>query len=373
MIRLLRQILISVLAVVAPIAAIGQEDLRLLTGVGFDTFFDNTEYTGTKLGRSETTFAARLSPKVGLQWSDKNSLVVGADIFANFGEQGKFLSKARPQLYYRFATPKVKALAGIFDRNELKGYYSEVFISDVNRFYENRLHGFMGQYAGERGHIELALDWCGMYSKEARERFCILSAGHLDILKSGALYGGYALQVFHYAGSEQISGSVVDNIIVNPYIGSRFKAFFDFDIKLHAIVAMHRDRAVESNMRFPGGAMLQLRIQKWGVYLEEQLYTGGHLMPYYYASPNPLFPQGYGADLHYGNPMYGTKPHWVSDSESSLLLFDTRVGYSKSFFNDSVSVNAFIAIQSDCVGCGTRQMVELKVRLFKDFASDKRR
>ena len=369
---LARNIFALFFALIAAASASAQEEVKLLGGIGFDTFFDNTEYTGTDFGPSQTAFAARLSPKIGIEWSEKNSLVIGADIYANFGEQDKFLSKARPQLYYRFATPKVKALAGIFDRNELKGYYSEIFISDVNRFYENRLHGFMGQYSGQRGHIELALDWCGMYSKQARERFCILSAGHLDFLKSGALYGGYALQVFHYAGSEQISGSVVDNIIVNPYIGSHFKAFFDFDIKLHAIVAMHRDRAVESRMQFPGGGMLQLRIQKWGIYLEEQLYTGGHLMPYYYASPNPLFPQGYGADLHYGNPIYGTKPHWTSDSASSLLLLDTRIGYSKSFFNNSVSVNAFIAIQSDCAGCGTRQMVELKVNLFKDFALGKK-
>ena len=373
MTRLLRQILISALAVVAPSAAIGQGDVKLLTEVGFDTFFDNTEYTGTQLGRSETTFAARLSPKVGLRWSEKNSLVIGADIFANFGEQGKFLSKARPQLYYRFATPKVKALAGIFDREELKGYYSEVFISDVNRFYENRLHGFMGQYAGERGHIELALDWCGMYSKEARERFCILSAGHLDILKSGALYGGYALQVFHYAGSEQISGSVVDNIIVNPYIGSRFKAFFDFDIKLHAIVTMQRDRAVESGMHTPGGAMLQLRMEKCGIYLEEQLYVGSQLMPYFYASPNPTFPQGYGADLYYGNPIFGTDTYWESCCRAPQTVIDTRIGYSNKFFNDTLCLNAFVAVQCDGSAWGTRQMVELKVRLFKDFALDKRR
>lgn len=368
----IRHIFALFFAVMVAAPASAQEDYRLLTGIGFDTFFDNTEYSGTNLGASETTFAARLSPKIGLAWNEKNSLVIGADIYANFGEQDKFFSKARPQLYYRFATPKVKALAGIFDRSELKGYYSDVFISDVARFYENRLHGFMGQYSGTRGHIELALDWCGMYSKETRERFCILSAGHLDILKKGYLYGGYALQVFHYAGSEQISGSVVDNIIVNPYIGSRFSAFFDFDIKLHAIISMQRDRAVENSMHFPGGGMLQLRIQKWGLYLEEQFYTGGHLMPYYYASPNPAFAQGYGADLYYGSPIFGTKPHWTSDSQASRIVTDTRIGYSNKFFNDTLCLNVFVAIQSDGVGCGTRQMVELKVKLFKDFALSKR-
>ncbi len=360
----IRHISALVFAIMLVVSASAQEGYTLLVGGGFDTFFDNTEYTGTKLGASETTFAARFSPKIGLQWNEKNSLVIGADIYANFGEQDKFFSKARPQLYYRFATPKVKALAGIFDRKELKGYYSEVFLSDVARFYENRVQGFMGQYLGEHGYVELSIDWCGMYSREAREKFRILSAGRYNFGKQQHLYGGYALQVFHYAGSEQISGNVVDNIIVNPYLGTRFNAFFDFDIKLHYILTMQRDRAVESRMQMPQGAMLQMRMSRWGLYLEELFYVGDNLMPYYYTSQTQTFPQGYGADLYYGNSVFAS---------GGKLLSDTRIGYAKSFFNDTVSVNAFIAIQTDGIGCGMRQMVELKVNLFKDFALTKKR
>ena len=201
--RFVRHIFL-VVAVFMAAGAYAQEDMKLLLGVNFDTFFDNTEYTGTKLGESGTLFSARLTPQIGVQWNEKNSLVIGADLFTDFGNETKFLSKARPQLYYRFATPKVKAYAGIFDRSAMRGYYSELFLSDAARYYDNRVQGVLGQYVGERGYVELSVDWCGMYSSEARERFRVLSAGRYDIGRGRHFYAGYALQLFHFAGSQQI-------------------------------------------------------------------------------------------------------------------------------------------------------------------------
>lgn len=372
MIRFLRHILLLAILAFGAGSAYSQENMRVLAGVDFTTYFDNTEYTGTSFGGSGTIFGTRLTPKFGLEWDDRNSIVAGVDLFNNFGDESNFFSKARPQIYYRFASPKVRAYAGIFDRKEMVGYYSEIFLSDEARFFENRVQGVMGQYIGERGFAELSIDWCGMYSEEARERFRVLSAGRYDFLKNGIFYGGYALQVFHFAGSEQITGSVVDNIIANPYIGTSFQAFFDFDIKLHAIVTMQRDRAVEDSMHYPSGAMLQLKMKKWGLYLEENIYAGEHLMPYYYSAPNPVFPHGYGTELYAGSPIFGTATYWDSCINSSSTLIDTRIGYSNSFFNDTVKVDAFFAVQCDGQNCGTRQMVELSINLFKGFLLDKK-
>ena len=105
--RFLRHICMLMIAVLSLLSASAQEDYKLLTDIGFDTFFDNTEYTDTKFGRSETAFAVRFSPQIGLQWNEKNSLMFGVDLFANFGEQDVFASKVRPQIYYRFAFGKI--------------------------------------------------------------------------------------------------------------------------------------------------------------------------------------------------------------------------------------------------------------------------
>lgn len=358
-------------ALMAVAQATAQEDMSLFADVDFRTFFDNTEYTGTSLGPSETVFSASLTPQIGLRWAKNNSLVIGADLFTDFGNDSKFISKARPKLYYNFSSPKVQVYAGIFDINSLKGYYSEIFICDAARYYENRLHGVMGQYCSEKGYAELAIDWCGMYSEFARERFRVLSAGRYNFLDKGLFYGGYAFQMFHYAGSEDISGSVVDNIIVNPYLGTQFSAFFDFDIKLHAILTIQRDRAVEQSAHYPIGGMAELNISKWGVYLGEQIYTGDNLMPYYFAAPNADYASGYGSDLYYGSTRYGTKPYWIKGQDSSHSIFDTRIGYKNSFFNNSVSLNTFISIICEGNKCGTRQVLELSIKLHKDFSKKK--
>ena len=372
--RFLRHIFLVVTALIMVATVKAQENMKLLLGVGFDTFFDNTEYTGTNLAASSgTIFSARLTPKIGVEWNEKNSLIIGADLFADFGNETKFLSKARPQIYYRFATPKVKAYAGIFDRSVMEGYYSELFFSDAYRYYENRVQGVLGQYVAERGYVELSVDWCGMHSAEARERFRVLSAGRYNIGRKEHFYAGYAAQMFHFAGSQTITGSVVDNAIINPYVGANFNAFFDFDIKLHGILTMQRDRAVEPKMHKPGGALFQLRLSKWGVYIDEQIYAGSNLMPYYHSAPNEIFANGYGSDLYSGSTLFGTQPYWGTDKTKPNYFFDTRIGYCNSFFDNTVSLNAFFAFQSNHRGLGTRQMLELKINLFKEISLQKKR
>ena len=84
----------------------------------FTTLFDNTEYASMKGVSSGTLFGARLTPKVGLEWHERNELMVGADLYQDFGHN-KFLSKAKLQLYYAYRSPEVKLYAGIFPRSAM--------------------------------------------------------------------------------------------------------------------------------------------------------------------------------------------------------------------------------------------------------------
>ena len=88
--RFLRHIFLVVTALIMVATVKAQENMKMLLGVGFDTFFDNTEYTGTNLAASSgTIFSARLTPKIGIEWNEKNSLVIGADLYADFGNETK--------------------------------------------------------------------------------------------------------------------------------------------------------------------------------------------------------------------------------------------------------------------------------------------
>ncbi len=342
-----------------------QEDMKLLVGAEFDTYFDNREYAGSKIGESQTLFASRLTPMLGVEWNRHNRLVVGADLWSNFGDDTRFLAKARPQVYYQFENSKVTAAAGIFSREKLMGDYTELIFSDSVRFFENRVQGLMGQYRGRRGFVELSVDWYGMYSEASREKFRILSAGRLyfDNYRQ-RFYGGYALQVGHYAGSVNIQNCVVDNLIVMPHVGARFNAFFDFDVSLHYIQTLQRDRANEAKFRMPKGGMLKLRMEKWGVFLEEQLYVGENQQPYYATFRSEEFPYGYGGDLYAGERFFGTEDG---------VYNKTKVGYNRAFFNSTLSVNAYIAMQYDGHVWGTKQVVQLSVRLLKDIKLQQKR
>ena len=362
--RFTKHLLTLLVALLSLTMAQAQQDWKLLVGGDLDVYFDNREYSDSPIGKSQTLFSSRLTPKVGIQWNEKNSLVAAVDIWSNFGDNTTLFDKARAQVYYRFNSDKVSAYAGIFSREEMLGDYSEVFLSDSVRFYENRVQGFMGQYHGDRGFVELSLDWCGMYSKASREKFRILSAGRYYFDNNQRFYGGYALELFHYAGSEYISHNVVDNVIVNPFVGARFNAFFDFDVRLHYIHTLQRDRANEDKFRTPKGGMLQARISKWGVYLDEQLYVGENLQPYYNSYRSESFPYGYGGDLYTSERFFGTDAN---------IYNHTRIGYDRSFFNDTLRVNAFVSMQYDGYKWGTKQVVQLSVRLLKDIALTKKR
>jgi hypothetical protein len=360
----IRLFILLFLQSVLAVSVSAQEDMKLLVGAEFDTYFNNSEYAGSKIGKSGTLFASRLTPMLGVEWNKHNSLVFGADLWSNFGDDTKFLAKARPQVYYQYQSDKVTAAAGIFSREKLMGDYTELIFSDSVRFFENRVQGFMGQYRGRRGFAELSLDWYGMYSEASREKFRILSAGRLYFDNRQRFYGGYALQVGHYAGSETIQGCVVDNLMVLPHLGARFNAFFDFDVSLHYMQTIQRDRANEETFRAPKGGMLKFRMEKWGLFLEEQLYVGENQQPYYATYRSEAFPYGYGGDLYAGERFFGTEDG---------VYNNTRIGYNRKFFNDTLHINAFIAMQYDGYVWGTKQVVQLSVRLLKDVKLQQKR
>lgn len=363
--HLLTYLLAAVLTLCCVTGVVAQEDMKLLVGADFDTYFDNREYAGSEIGKSGTLFSSRLTPSVGVEWNKRNRLMLGVDMWSNFGDDTKFIAKARPQVYYEFRSDKVTAAAGIFSRDKLMGGYTDLILSDSVRFYENRVQGLMGQYRGNRGFVELSVDWYGMYSESSREKFRILSAGqyYFDNYHR-RFYGGYAMQVGHYAGSETIQGSVVDNIILLPYVGARFNAFFDFDVRLHYVQTLQRDRANEDEFCTPGGVMLEAKLEKWGLYLDEQLYVGDNLQPYYASYRSEQFPFGYGGDLYAGERFFGTDDGVYSN---------TKIGYSKSFFSNTVSVNAYFALQYDGKMFGNKQVVQLSVRLLKDIRLQQKR
>lgn len=327
------------------------QELRL--GADFTTLFDNREYASMAYGTSGTIFSARLTPKAGIAWAKYNELMFGVDMLQDFGHNSKFLSDANVQLYYAFRSPRVKVLAGIFPRSEMRGLDSPLYFDRIYRYYHNRIGGVLARYESAKyagSYVEFAMDYTGMRDFDTREAFMIISSGRWAMT---SLYFGYDLMMGHYAkdyNPDTIDG-VVDNLLLTPYVGHKFVARtsskpINFDVRLSYVQSLQRDRIHENRWEYPRGAELYLDVEWHDVRLSNRLYLGrGSLFTYY---------DRYGAELYHGHELYRT----------TKGIYDAiSLSYARRFFSDTVGVEAGITMEYDGAGWGTRQWIELNVNL----------
>ena len=327
--------------------AIGGEKLYLDTDFNFD--FDNTEYTGANLGASETLFGISLAPVLRFEWNEKHSLGVGVNMQKMFGSV-RFLDDIDLVAYYQFHSEKYGAVAGLFRREKMIGRYSEAFFSNA-WLADNRLvQGLALQYHDKVGFAELVADWNGLYSKEVREQFRILFSGEGRFAK--VMYAGVSAEMHHYANRADFQHNVVDNFVINPYLGVDFEAFFDFDIRLGYLQTLQRDRQTESGWVLPMGGELFFRMSRWGVFISNNIYVGKNLQPFY----NSVGKEGtiYGADLYASDCFYGT---------TSGIYNRTGIGYERNFWKERIKVKAEFVLKTDGKRLYNQQIISLAVNL----------
>lgn len=357
---------LSTLLIAVAAASHAQE---VLVGVDFDTYFNNREFgnetpVAPGLGsESGTTFAARLTPSVGLRWEQKNTLMFGVDMYQNFGEQSdRFLSKVSPIVYYQFLTPKVKAVAGIFTREMTHSSdYSPAFFTDSYKFVNNRFNGVMAQYNSGPSYVEFICDWEGMQSTQTREKFRILSSGRHYLRH---FYYGYNLTVLHFAKKKEDPNThIVDFMLVNPCVGMQFNAYFDFDIKLGLLQTMQRDRGFEEKWRTPRMGEFRFKMSRWGVTLDEQLFVGENIFPFY---AGHLLDDG--TPLSYGHDLYPGVGYFYT---AKNIYSCTTLSYCKWFFKETLGIKGAFLGHYDGRGFGTQQILQVSVRFLKTVYNSK--
>ena len=328
------------------------QELRL--GADFTTLFDNREYAGMEFDESGTLFSARLTPKVGVVWAKYNELTFAVDMVQDFGHNSKFLSDANVQLYYAYRAPRMKVLAGIFPRSEMRGLSSPLFFDRNYRYYNNRIGGVLVRYEDNKykdSYVEFAMDYTGMRDFDTREAFMIMSSGRMNI---DALYFGYDFYMGHYAkdyNPDTLDG-VVDNLMLTPYVGYRFSAnkrarLINFDLRLQYVQSLQRDRINEHTWQYPHGAELFVEVEWYDVRLSNRLYSSrGRLFTYY---------DRYGTNVYFGQPQYNVAKGGIYDAIS--------LSYGRRFFNDTLAIEAGITAEYDGRGWGTRQWLQLSVDL----------
>ena len=346
--EMVRKSIILLVALLLSLSALAQSE-RLYLDTDFDFDFDNTEYSGSGLGASETMFSISLTPVLRYEWNEKHSLGAGVNMQKMFGSV-RFLDDIDLVAYYQFHSEKYGAVAGLFRREKMIGRYSEVFFSNA-WLVDNRLvQGLALQYHDKIGFAELVADWNGMYSAETREQFRILFSGEGRFAK--VMYAGASAEMHHYANRADFQHNVVDNFVINPYLGVDFEAFFAFDIRLGYLQTLQRDRQTESGWVLPMGGELFFRMSRWGVFISNNIYVGKNLQPFY----NSVGKEGtiYGADLYASDPFYGT---------TTGIYNRTGIGYERNFWKERIKVKAEFVLKTDGKRLYNQQIISLAVNL----------
>lgn len=321
---------------------------EIVLGADFTTLFDNKEYAKLDDIASGTLFSARLTPRVGIRWQQRNELIFGVDMVQDFGHKSKFLSDANVQLYYAYRAPRLTALAGIFPRSEQRGMRTQLLFDRDYRYRNNRIGGVLMRYEGrkaENSFLEFVFDYTSMREFDSREAFTLMLSGEVEV---SSLYLGVDLMLGHYAKdyNPATEDGVVDNAFALPYLGYR-PSFggFEMDLRLSYMQAVQRDRIAREGWQMPRGGELYLAISRWGITLANRLYVGKSLFPFW---------DKYGQELYFGTPHYAT---------SGGIYEAVEVCYRRAFFSDTVRLGAGITAEYDGTGWGTRQWVELGVVL----------
>ena len=346
--EMFRKVIISIVVLLLSFSALAQsEKLYLDTNFNFD--FDNTEYSGSGLGTSETLFGISLAPALRFEWSKYHTLSAGVNMQKMFGSV-RFLDKIDLIAYYQFRNEHYGAVAGLFRRDRLIGRYSETFFSNVWLANNRIVQGLALQYHDKSGYAELVADWNGMYSAECREQFRILFSGEGRFAK--VIYAGASAEMHHYANRSTFQYNVVDDIVVNPYLGVDFKAFFDFDIRLGYLQSLQRDRLMGGGWQTPMGGEIYLRLSRWGVFISNNLYLGKNLLPLY----NSVGKEGtiYGSDLYAADPFYGT---------TTGIYNRTGIGYERNFCKERIKVKAEFVLKTDGKRVYNQQIISCGVNI----------
>lgn len=304
------------------VAFIGVQAQEFLWDVDFLGFFDNREYNAEGT-RAQTLAGVRLSPEIGVGLLDnRHRLMAGGNWIQNFGTGTKETTVILTA-YYRYVSSRFKMSVGSFPRTQLIEAQPGVQVYDSLLYYHPNFMGALFQYEVPKGYAEIYLDWRRMQTETDREAFLI--AANLRY-RPCLFYMGAHLSVNHLARPKNSpdSISVMDDIVVNPYVGIDLSRRLPLDsLSLHAgyLVSLERNRG-EGDWHTPQGILAELYGRWKFLALRNTFYAGGNQMP--------LYPE-YQALFNQGDPFYQSKVYNRTDIMGYL--------FNNAFVNCFISVN----------------------------------
>lgn len=290
--------------------AAGAESPQFTWSVDFRSVFDNREgdeaYT-----EADTYFFTRLSPEVGLRFTEHDRLSGGVAWTQPVGYDwnGK---RVVPTLYYE-RTGRWGGAVGMFPKTLLHEPLPNFLESDSLNYFQCNIRGVLLQYNGGASFVDLFLDWRQRRTETKREAFDIVFHGQWRPRGRRFFVGCYAMMnhfaLTRHAGDDQ---HIVDNFLVNPHVGidlSGVTALDSLDIRAGGLLTIERNRAGDA-WKAPGGVWLDVTARWRRIELKNTFYAGGHLFPSFAEHGNRLYP---------GEPYYSSNIFNHTDLTANLV------------------------------------------------------
>lgn len=294
---------LSAMALDFPGDSVSKEPLkpRFLYSLDAAFWFDNREYK-EPWQFAQTLFAVRLSPEIGMGFSDKKDgihrLMAGVQYIQPMGGNCKDL-RFHPTVYYRYQRKGLTVNFGAIPYKYFIRQLPDFMRYDMIVYERPNIQGALVQYQSRHGYVEAMLDWRGMKRADQREMFRATVDGEYSYQGFFRYFVGGVAQMNHKAKYESfvfLEGTG-DDVYISPNIGVDFSAPTPLDvlsIKASYIFGYQRLRRF-GIYNIPQGVVLECMVNWRWLGLKNTFYYGDNLMPFYCI---------YGTDLNQGDPFY---------------------------------------------------------------------
>lgn len=279
--------------------------------IDFGMVFDNREGDG-KISKDKTYLFSTLAPEIGLRFSPTDR-IAGGVVWNQPLENGVKDGRVVPTLYYRHEGKKWHFSFGMFPRTQLHEKLPGFLCSDSLAYFQRNIRGALVQYQGKNGFIDFYMDWRAQQTETRREAFNLVLHGDWRPARKMFLAGGHVM-MNHFAKTKHPDESqrIVDNFLVNPYVGidaSRHTPLDSLIFKAGALMTIERNREF-SQWDTPAGFWMEMVAEWKCLGIKNSLYTGGKLFPLY---------DRFGALLYQGEAYYKTKFYNRTDVYVDIL------------------------------------------------------
>lgn len=290
---------------------------KKIWNVDVHSFFDNTEFGGSKAQMPQTMAGTHFAPTIGLSWDSVHRVYVGCDVMHEWGSN-KTIDFVDPTAYYEYDYKPLRFLVGAFPRKLAFNDYPLIFFCDSIRNYRPNANGIFWEAYGKKSYFNVWLDWMSRQTFVRHETFLLGESGKLFLGPVFLQHFGY---MYHFAGlmDPNDHDPIHDNMMYQCGGGIDLaeKTGLDkLETSVNWVVGLEDERGVSQWMKHHG-LLIESTVEYRGIGFKNTFYKGDGQMHFFH---------DHGMLLYWGDRIY-------RDTQ-----YDRVDGYIQFFKTDVVNI-----------------------------------